>query len=174
MIINKPEIATKILINVMLITLFIGSFFILYGSYFGKLIIDHQMTFLCNNISNSLKFFGKNISQSMVSQFKKINLPDLNEEDEIAKHNNKDLHKLVIYVSIILCILVITLVYFINKYYPDSYDLSQIVSDNILILIFVGLTYYFFIQLFASKYISVDPNKIKLKLLKSFKKYNYI
>jgi hypothetical protein len=174
MIINKPEIATKILINIMLITLFIGSFFILFGSYYGKLIINLQMTFLCENISNSLKFFGKNISQLTVTEVKKIKLPDLIEEDYQVEYNNKQLRNLVIFGNIILCILVITLIYFIKKNYPDSYNLPQIIGDNILILIFVGFTEYLFVELFASKYISIDPNKIKLRLLKTFKKYNYI
>ena len=62
--INKCELVSKVLINVLFISVFIGIFFFTYGSYIEKKIIKEQMVFLSKDIQNLFSLFGKNINDA--------------------------------------------------------------------------------------------------------------
>jgi hypothetical protein len=61
-----------------------------------------------------------------------------------------------------------------NKYSNKSYDLGEIIVNNLVILFFIGIVEYSILKYFGARYISIDTNKVKLSLLTNFKKYNYI
>jgi hypothetical protein len=54
--INKSELLSKVLINVLFISIFITVFFFTYGSYIEKKVVIEQMEFLSRDIKNFFSF----------------------------------------------------------------------------------------------------------------------
>ena len=51
----------------------------------------------------------------------------------------------------------------------NNYELNKIISENLVILIGIGLTEYVFLTYFAARFVSIDPNQAKLTVLGLFK-----
>uniref|UniRef100_A0A6C0DD17 Uncharacterized protein n=1 Tax=viral metagenome TaxID=1070528 RepID=A0A6C0DD17_9ZZZZ len=175
MIVNKAELITNILINVLFVSLFIALFFFTYAAYIEKQVVTNQMKFLAGDTSNIIKLFGKNVTEIVRDNVKNTVIPDLSHEDEIVKKSNNEIIKKVIKINIFFAIIVSLIVYYIYiKYSNKSYDLGEIIVNNLIILFFIGIVEYSILKYFGSRYISIDTNKVKLSLLTNFKKYNYI
>ena len=163
--INKSELVSKILINVLLISIFIAIFFFTYGSYIEGKIVKDQMKFLSTDIKNVLNLFGENANNVIIE---KIKMPDLSHEDKKAEENNKEIKikafKFLSFFSLFI-VGIVYMIYIKNK----SYELNKIISENLVILIGVGLTEYVFLTYFAARFISIDPNQLKLTVLGLFK-----
>ena len=72
-------------------------------------------------------------------------------------------------------VIVLAIVYFIYvRYNNGTYQLNEIISENIVILIAVGITEYVFLAYFGARYISIDPNIIKLSILESLREEDIV
>jgi len=172
--INKSEMITKVLINVLFISIFIGFFFFTYGAYIEKKVVKKQMGYLSTNFMETIKLLGKNVNEIASDNVNSITIPDLSHEDEEANENNKKVMKQVIKVNIIFILFVSFIVYYIYKNSNGTYDLKEIIKENLVILVFIGLIEFVFLTFFISRYISIDPNKAKLVILQSLKENSYI
>ncbi len=144
----------KILINVLSISVFIAFFFFTYGSHVEKQVIKKQMNFLCSNIAGFIKLFGQNSSYFILNQLDNLTLPDLEEEDKRVEESNSEIIMKVIKINIIFLLIVSALVYYLK---PEN--LKEIISENIIILVFIALTEYSVLTFFGARYISADPNR---------------
>lgn len=172
--INNYELVTKISMNVLFISLFIAIFYFTYAPILEKHVIEHDMDLLCYELLNTSKVFGSDINKLISENVNNIKLPDLSHDDfEIDKTNRSVINNVVLY-NIIFIIIVLVLIYLATKYSKESLNLSEIVTENIIILIFVGFIEFSFITFFGSRYVTIDPNKTKLSILSSLRKYNYI
>jgi hypothetical protein len=173
--INKSELFSKVLSNVLFISIFIAFFFFTYGSYIEKKVVKNQMEFLSEHISNIIKLGGKNINKDVINFTNNIKVPDLSKEDKDASTNNKKITLNVIKINILFFIIVFSIIIYIYlNYGNNTYNLGQIISNNLVILLFIALTEFIFWNFFASKFISIDPNKTKLSIIQALKKNNYI
>lgn len=168
--INKSELINKVLINVLFISLFISIFFFTYGSYIEKKVINNQMYFLAENIKSLFSLFGENTNKLIIAKINEIELPNLSKEDKKVKENNNKI-KIKAFLSIIIFIILISVIIYFNynKFGNNSYKLSEIISENIIILIAIALTEFIFITYFGARFISIEPNIVKLTILKSLK-----
>jgi len=89
--INKPELFSKILINVLFISIFISLFFFTYGASIEKKVVENQMDFLCINLTDMIKLGGKEVNQQITDAVKNITIPDLSEEDQKSYYTNKNI-----------------------------------------------------------------------------------
>lgn len=173
--INKPELFSKVLINVLFISVFISLFFFTYGARIEQKVVEDQMEFLCINITNMAKLGGKEINQQMKDYINKITVPDLSEEDKKARNNNNNIMKRIINLVIGFFIAVSFIIFGVYTQFGNkTYDLGEIVTNNFIILLFIGLTEFAFLTFFGAKFISIDPNKTKLSIIKHLREYKYI
>jgi len=173
--INKPELVSKVLINVLFISVFIGVFFFTYGSYIEKKIVKEQMIFLSKDIQNLFSLFGKNVNNAITTKLNELELPDLSHEDNKAKQNNIEIKKKAFMFLSLFSLFVAFLVYFIyTKYGNNTYELNKIISENIIILFAIAITEFVFLTYFGARFISINPSVVKLTLLKLLRERNII
>jgi hypothetical protein len=173
--INKPELFSKVLINVLFISVFISLFFFTYAAKIEEQVVKDQMEFLCINITNMAKLGGKEINQEMIKLINNINPPDLSAEDKKASDNNSNIMKRVIKLVIGFSIFVAIIILGVYSQFGNkSYDLGEIITDNFVILLFIALTEFAFLTFIGAKFISIDPNKTKLSIIQNLKKNKYI
>ncbi len=91
--INKSELLSKVLINVLFISIFIVVFFFTYGSYIEKKIVIEQMNFLSRDIKNLFGLLGKNINKTISEKLNNLKMPNLDEEDLKVRKNNNQIKK---------------------------------------------------------------------------------
>jgi len=172
--INKSELVTKVLINVLFISIFIGFFFFTYGAYIEKKVVKNQMRYLSTKFMETIKLLGKNVSKLASNNIDNLIIPDLSHEDNMAAKNNNEIMKQVVKVNMIFILFISFIVFIIYKNSNKSYDLQEIIKDNLVIVVFIGFVEFSFVTFFASRYISIDPNKAKLTILQSLKENMYI
>jgi hypothetical protein len=180
------ELISKVLINVLLISVFICIFFFTYGVHIEKLSISNQMKILAKNFMNFFQLSGEpnnkqlydNINNNLLS---KESIDKISEGDADALEGNNELiEKVRTYIIIFFCIVVgiIFVIFFFFVKNEDSngdgekQGLPGILTESLIILIFIGLTEFAFLTFFGAKYISLDVNHLKLELVKSLQKYS--
>jgi hypothetical protein len=173
--INKSEIFSKVTINVLFITLFITIFFFTYGSYIEKKVVQNQMDILSKDIIDFLNLFGQDFNKIISDQLNNVTLPDLSEEDKkIKNNNNKIIIKTMIYLLFFIVILSSIIYYNYIAFSDNSYKMSKIILENLLILLAICMTEFIFVSFFIYRYVSIDSNTVKLVILKLFKEKNLI
>jgi len=156
-----PKLFITVIINVLLISLFIGLFFFTYGAYIEKKVVKSQMNFLATDISSLIKLFGKNFYDIFKKQIQNVKVPDLSDEDhKAASANKKTLFKAVIanVICTILVIIAVILTYMKSK---KDFSMRTLLIQNFILLIFIGFTEFSFLTFFGAKYVSINPNSIK-------------
>jgi hypothetical protein len=164
------ELSITVMTNVLFISLFIGIFFFTYAAYIEAEVVKSQMEFLATEISNSIKFLGPDITNKINDTIH--NLPPINldsADSAVATMNNSTKIKALI-ANIVFLILVIIGVYFLSKY-DDTVPIYEILTKNLIILIFIGFTEYAFLTFFGSKYISLNPNYVNYIITDNLKQF---
>ena len=166
------EMLIKILINTLFISMFICVFFFTYAAHIEEKIIKYQMDFLAHDIKSNISTLGDVANNIFKLQIKNYNIGDLSKQDEIIKKNNyKVLYEAVVsnclYLFFVICI-----IGFIYYKLDNTINIKKIIIYNLIILCFVAFTEYSFITYFAAHFISIDPNEIKLSLIKNIQKIN--
>ena len=131
------------------------------------------MDILTTNLTDSSKLLGYNTNELITNYINNIKLPDLSKEDNDINNINNNIIYNVIKINLLFIIVSIGILYYVYKKSNNSFDLEQIISNNLVILLFIGLTEFLFLTFFGSKFISIDPNQTKLSILKSIKKYYF-
>ena len=167
---NNPKTIIFILLNILLISTFIVIFFFTYGDIIERNTIIDQMSFLVDNIYNDVKIYGKNTSTLIKKQINNYSPPDTSSHDNYVESlNKKTIQKAVNAITIFIIILLVIIAII---YYKNNVKLQPLIIKSIIILIFVGLTEYIFLSHFGSKYISLNPNSVKLFIITNiYEKY---
>ncbi len=175
MSINKSELISKVFINVLFISVFIAVFFFTYGSYIMKKVVINQIQFLSTDIKNLFGLFGENINNLISQKIDEATLPYLSEEDNKIKYSNNSVKNKTLLFLLIFTVIVLSIVYFIYvRYNNGTYQLNEIISQNIVILIAFAITQYVFLAYFLARYIIIDPNIIKLSILETLREEDII
>ena len=164
---NKSKLAITVIMNVLLISLFIGIFFFTYGSYIEGKIVNNQMEFLSSDISNIVRLFGENTNNNFKEKIKTFILPDLHEEDKKAKEANNKIMMKAFKVNIFFAIVVIIAIATIYITSNKDFSMRVLITQNLILLLFVALTEFSFITFFVSDFVSIDPNNIKYNFIKN-------
>jgi len=168
--INLYKLSITVIMNVLLISLFIGAFFFTYGSYIEKKVVKNQMQFLGNDITNLIKLGGPSVNDKCNKYFQNIVYPDLSHEDNASADNNKKVLMKAIIANLFFIVLVSISIFFIHKKSKKDFSMKKIFLQNFILLFFVGFTEFSFLTFFGSKYISINPNSVKLDIFKNIEK----
>lgn len=164
---------SNIIIHVGVMALFLTVFFFTIAQYFEKKIIEDQIDFVIDDFVgktfNSISTTNKNdLKHKINEQLSKQDFKSL--DDSVKKDNKKIANKAWLFVGILVAIIFIIVLIFGFIFKWDSYYIKFLINTSILSLIFVALTETLFMFLIAQNYLSADPLKIKLNIIKTIGK----
>jgi hypothetical protein len=164
------ELAITVLLNIFLVATFIIFFYFTLGINIEKNVIDTQMVYLSNHLYDTVTVLGPdtyNLLKESVNNMPTVSTEDdekVNKENIIVKKNSFKTY--CIFVTLILAPL--GLLMYINR---SKLNYFSIVANNMTLLVFIMAIYIIFMAFFSSKYISVNPNLIKLSVLEKLKEH---
>lgn len=167
---NWSIFISKILIHVGIISIFITFFFFTIVHRFEKKIIEKQINFVLNDfIDNSFKPVSFEIKNKIKTQLNDaFSKTDFKKQDQDIKDKNTIIVKKAwTFVGIIVCIIVIIILIFKFIFKWEPFYLKFLFNSSIVTLIFIIITQTCFTFLISQNYLSADPNKIKLNILKT-------
>jgi len=170
-----PLIFIKVLVNILMVFIFISIFYFTYAAYIEKETVINQMNFLAVDIIESVQLLGPDFYNKFTNNINNLNIPNMSKEDNDVAVANSQLIRKVIIANIIFFIIMSIIIYIINqKFNNNIFSMHNVIIENIIILIFVALTEYSVLTFFGSKFISIDPYKIKYAILKNLKDKGYL
>lgn len=152
----------QIILNVTIISSFIGVFFFTYAATVEKEILEDQSKYIAETMANKVKIFlPEDVKQEIVNDLEE---PDLSKEDKDAEESNKELRNKALIVLGVLFIVGILATIIVSKIGNVGF---HIVKEAIIILFFVGLTEFLFLNIITRNYKVADPNFVTKQMLKS-------
>ena len=164
------EMLIKILLNTLFISIFICIFFFTYAAHIEEKILNYQMKFLANNIKNNVSSLGNQATNIFKSQINNYDPGDLSQQDILVKKNNRKVLYEAFKSNCLYLLFVIFIIGIIHYKINKNINIKNIIIYNIIILCFVAVTEFSFLRYFGSQFISIDPNQIKLSIIKNIYK----
>lgn len=157
---------TSILVHIILVSVFLSIFFFTYATKIESNIVQSQSRQIVKEIVGDVTILlPKNVSEDVASVVETIQTPDMAEDDKKATQTNNELKRKVALFIGVWFLVGITIGLFISHAYGFSF--SEIVRHSLIILFFVALTEYVFLDYFVRNYISIDTNYVKYIVLKT-------
>lgn len=158
----------NIILATAMISVFLGVFFFTYASKVEQNIVVNRSTQIVDDMiitaKNVIPQDKKKVIQAELLPY--LVVPNsLEEEDAKVAEANKQLMQTAskaIGIFVLICAIIVSLIALFAKI-----PLWEMIKDNLVILIFVGLTEYTFLTFFAQNYITIDANYVKEKILSS-------
>ena len=162
----------NIILHVSLIALMIGIFYFTYVPVVAKQVVKREVADVMDSIARDIHTIvpKKDLAplKSVVDKY--LQPPDMKKQDAEAAAKNKALMlKAAKYLGILLAasgVLVAGLWYFFKV------DLSHLLIVNTIMIVVVGITYFTFVTLVIKNYRSVDPNFVKLAIVRTLRTFS--
>jgi hypothetical protein len=160
-----------VVIQVFLIFVFLTVFFFTYASKKEGEIVKNQVDFLTKDfLATELSLLPDSVKAMIAEKINTIE-PDTSRNKTIEDSNNEIKAKTTkILVSLGVIIFVFTVAsFFLSKKveFFKNLNLIHILKETAVILFFVALTEFIFLEYFAARFISVEPNLIKSRIYKN-------
>ena len=158
---NSVENISSVFMNALLVGLFLCVFFFTYVSSVEGDIVVNQIKFLADNFSQSVKLMPQEIQDAIKTEINNTQLPDFTAVNtQIDASNSKIIKNSLILVGSILAGAMI-LIYILSTKYLCGFSFWNMLGKNLIILTFIALTEFTFLNLIPRNYMSVDPNYVK-------------
>jgi len=160
----------NIVLHVILISAFLGTYFFTFGAYLEKKILKNQIDYLMDDLLGSVKLFMPQLSAEVKNEIQNYQPKiDKSSDDDVEKKNKDTLMKAV---KVILTgfVIGIVIIFAISKKF-DTEGLStkdffiKLFKHNMVTLLFVALTELVFALGFAQDFMSLDMNKLKKTMI---------
>ena len=172
----------NIIIQVTIIFIFLSVFYFTYAKNKEADVVMNNVDFLLKHFigQGKINFLTDDVRTTIKSDLTNNTTSDGSiKADKDVEKKNKDIIKKTIKTVITVVVSVCCFVLFcfiMNKrgIFPSFFthlEFKEIFSETLIIIIFVALTEFCFLKFFGSKFISIDPNKIKVAFLKNLQNY---
>lgn len=186
---TKPELATihkiftpatlsNVLLHVILLSSFVALFFFSYGSRIEQQVVQTQTESVVDNLMQDVRNVATPDQMQLLRTVLEPNLqaPDMTQADQEAAAKNKQLMQQTVKVLGIVCgvsLSLIILLWSYGKWINKNQYFSgwKLLKENMVTLLFVAITEFFFVTFFAANYKSADPNYIKKKVVDTLIQY---
>jgi hypothetical protein len=154
----------NILLHIGFISVLLGGLFFTLGSYVENTITTSQVQGIIDGYFTSYNLVT---TPAQKAQFAPLgimfnNPPDMSAEDaQVAAANHALLIKAVIVLAIIFVVSVGV------AYYLSASTFMELLKENVVIVCFVALTEICFLMFIARNFRAVDPNYVKLTIVKA-------
>ena len=158
---------SNVVLNVTLISIFIGIFFFTYAKVVEQNIVKNQSELIAGYLAKDVStFLSKQTAQKIKES---VTIPlDMAQQDREIEYNNQSLQMNAFIVLVIIFVVGIVIVFSLSKYY--QFGLSNILIQNLIIVTFIGLTEFSFLTYIIQNFLPLDPNFVRYKILTSLKK----
>jgi len=163
-----------VLVQVLCIFIFLTVFFFTYAAKIEGQVVENQVLFMSKDIVGiHLKSLEPETKEVIIEQVNKIPIDTPENKkigEDIDKSNDqvKSRTRKIITILTVGVLLIVAISYFLSQRdYPFFKDLNlkTIFKETAIIVLSVALTEYYFLTYLGSKYISVDPNRLKAHAL---------
>lgn len=166
---KKLEFYINIIFSIIFITTFLVIFFFSYAQYIEENVITTQSEELVNYFTENLFTFLSPSQKQKISDFlENVSFPENNSYEESNKQIKK---KTALFFSIFDGSLLI-IAFILSRF--DKINLSHLLLKNLILLIFVFLTEFLFLNIIVKEYISFDPNSLRYQTAYSVNKFSEI
>lgn len=158
------DFIANILLHVGFISALIGTFFFTYGAYIEKRITTSQIEEVVDGYFASYSLVASPQQKAVLSAVvgPLLVAPDFSAEDAAVEASNK---KLLIKAAIALGALLVGTT--AAAYFVSRPTFTALIRENIVIVIAVAATEFCFLTFIAAKYKAIDPNYLKLTVVKA-------
>lgn len=170
--IYKAYDVCNILLHIMLISAFLGSYFFTFGAYLERVVLQDQLNYLVDTTLQPLKILLPNISEDIKNKIKSSNFKINKKADiETEQQNKETIIKAIKIISIFFIIGLILIAIFSKVLDKENMTYGQffkkLIKNNLFILLFIASTEFIFAFFFAKNYMSLDTNKLKKQIFLS-------
>ena len=159
----------NILLHIMLISTFLGSYFFTFGAYLEREVLKDQLNYLVDTTLQPMKILVPGISTDIKNKMKSYNFKidessDIKTEQQNKKTVDKAI-KLITFFFIIGLIVIVIISRTLDREgmsYNDFF--KKLITRNLIILIFIAATEFIFAFFFVKNYMSLDTNKLKKQI----------
>ena len=155
--------AADILMSILFISAFICIFYFTYALRVEHEILDSQIDYIVKDALDNLSLLPKEYTEKLKMKVRTITPPNMDAADNAVKEHNSKILKQVIVIILTGLIIGFLIIYFLAKKY--KFGLYDMAKKNLVILVFIGLTEFAFLEIFARKYKSADPNFVKYTVI---------
>ena len=163
------------ILHILLITIFIVIIYFTYGLYLEKIIFEKQVKYIFNKLNKITKAIDPNFKFSNIKYINTLKIEDEPKViEKIDKHNNELKKKAGFALSIMIIASLIIIILIGKKY--DIIDengkkidmltyIKTLLKMNIIVLLFISMTYISFITFVGYNYIYINDSYIVKKIL---------
>lgn len=157
-----PSGIVNIMIGVLFFSIFIGIFYFTYAAMIEKTVVKTQVVNAITTLLHDSQFI-KYDRAKMKAVLNSMSPPDLSKEDKEVEAKNAKIVKSTIILFSVFAAVVSIIILILYKIY--KFDFKPILIVNVILLVFVAITEVFFLNVIASKYMSLDPNVVKKEVI---------
>ena len=170
----------------------ISVLFFTYGVHLEKQVIVNQMKLLSFDFMKTFELTGKKSNKELYNftndvLLSKENIAKISADDaDQLKGNQKIINDVILYVGsffVAVLIIVSLICYFssdVNRNDGNDVEgdgkkgvnIGGILLESFIILVFIGITEFLFLEFFGSKFISINTNNVKKEIIQSLQSYN--
>jgi hypothetical protein len=158
---------TKLILIASFVVSFLTIFFFTYGKKMEEQIVMQNIDYLIDEMLDGyVDALGDKQKKMIYDKINEMKMKDMSKEDELVINNNKELYNKSIYILIGILVSSIFITSIIS--YVKNFKYLEIIMQNIVLLLFVGICEFMFLVFFGSKFISANVNFIKGKIASFF------
>jgi hypothetical protein len=153
----------SILSSVGIVMLFLGIFFFTYAAVVEEEIVKINANIIVEDLLDVIApLLDTKMKTNLV---KSLKYPNMEEADNsVAKNNSNVMTDSIIKLGIISSVMIVLSV---GLAYYTKNNYLNIIGLNLIILIFIGLTEYTFLNMIIKKFIAADTNYVRYLILKN-------
>ena len=165
----------NILLHIILISAFLGSYFFTIGANLERNVLQDQLNYLVETTLQPIKILFPNISDDIKHKIKNQNFNfDINADKKSIENNKKTIQIAIKFITIFVIIGFIVILFLAKMMDRNGLSMGQfmkkLIKHNLIILIFIIATEIIFAFCFAKKYMSININKLKQQIFLSLDK----
>lgn len=162
----------NILLHIMLISAFLGSYFFTFGAYLEREVLEDQLNYLVDTTLQPMKILVPNITTDIKNKMKSYNFKiDEKSDIETAEQNKKTVDRAIKLITFFFVLGLIVIVILSRTLDREGMSYSEffkkLITRNLIIMIFIAATEFIFAFFFAKKYMSLDTNRLKKQIFVS-------
>jgi hypothetical protein len=162
---------SNVLLHIALISTFIGVFFFTYGRYIEQKIVEKQTAYLVHDLAGNLSLLGPTLTTPLKNDLKKVTVETGGPADQaVAAANKKLMEEAAEFLGGFL-VGALLLVLAMWQMSGRKFSLKRLFVENATVLAFVAFTEFFFLTFVGQNYRSIDPNVVKLEIIKNLEAY---
>ena len=155
-----------ILIQIVCTSVFICICYFTYGVYLEKKSLQKQVSYLVSQLVGNPWYLPSELKQQIANQLQ----TSTNTDNSYLTSNEALIKKVIKYISIFVLVIIIILIFILRNTSKDQ--VMNLIKENLLVLVFVMITYIMMATFTGTSFLSADPDYVKQVAINTI--YNYV